>query len=353
MKFFVYSTSKATSRFAGYANAPFVDFFDDAVFNKGDVIPKEHVKSFEEADVLILNGTWGNDLRKDLYLEKDSNTNELILNSPHYLNDNGSIRYNVRSAIIDEINTQLVDMCRKSGKQIVVFESATISRAENNYKQSLEHTIKSKFRLALDSWIYGNGTWLNTEDFETIPTVNAPNLYDHTWKMNEDGYIYILTGLETDPTSTVRAYDFIDDSIRTIREHTDRRIVVKAHPGSNMINCYKEFEYDYHNVRVLRDSVPLNKLYRKMYCAVIDNSTSIFELIDAGIPTYCSSVNFGCNLGNVDLNTINNPYLATKEEVLSWTNEMCCTELPINVFNSDKSALDKVKNLVRRKRHDL
>jgi hypothetical protein len=339
MKFFVSATSVATSRFANITQSVKIKHFEDLPFKEGEIIPDSLIQDFERSDVVIINGTWGNDLRKELYLEKDD-TGKYILNSPKYRDNDGYIHYQIGSAIIDVINTEIRNKAIELEKPIVVFESSTISRAEQNYNDS--HNIKSKFRIGLGSWIYKEAKWLEPKDFNMMRKIKAPRLYNHTWQMNDEGSIYILTGLETDPTSTMPIYDFIFKSIETIRKHTDKRIVVKIHPGSTFLEKYFEFENIFQNVFVMRENVPLKDLYRDMYCAVIDNSTSIFELIDAGIPTYCSGVNFGEGLNNIDLNTINNIHLASKNEVEEWTECMCCTELDMSILNDE----NEIKKLI-------
>lgn len=347
MKFFVSVSSVSTSRLADITNSPNIRHFTDEAFNKGDIIPDELMKPFEKADVVIINGTWGNHLRKDLYLKKNSESGELILNDINYRNIDGSIPYKIRSAIVDEINTQIVNLANELEKPVIVFESATISRAERNYNSL--YNLKAKFRIGLGSWIYQQAEWLKPSDFKEVQKIDAPRLYNHKWSMNQEGSIYILTGLETDPTSTMPIYDFISKSIETIRKHTDRRIVVKIHPGSPFLENYLEFENIFQNVFFMKENTRINALYDDMYCAVIDNSTSIFELIDAGIPTYCSEVNFGKGLNNTDLNTINDVYLSSKEEVKEWTDLMCCTEIPISLLKNDRHIKRLIHTLVERK----
>jgi hypothetical protein len=346
MNFFVSVSSVAAARFSNITKSPNVRHFSEANFHKGVIIPKDLINHFNAADVIVINGTWGNSLRKELYLDKDDDGN-YVLNSPSYRNDDGSISYKIRSAILDEINTQIIDMANRQEKPVVVFESSTISRAEKNYND--HHSIKSKFRMGLRGWIYKEAKWLEPSDFQEVPKINAKRLYDHSWRMSEDGAIYILTGLETDPTSTLLIYDFIHNSICTARKHTDRRIVVKIHPGSPFLEEYLEFEDIFSNVSVMRNVIPIKELYDDMYCAVIDNSTSIFELIDAGIPTYCSDVNFGAGLKNTDLNTINNIHLASKDEIRNWTNHMCCTELSVDLLDQGDYMKKLIRTLIERK----
>lgn len=345
MKFFVSVSSVVTSRFANITQSSNIKHFNKLPFKERDIIPNGLIKDFEKSDVVIINGTWGNDLRKELYLKRDANTGEFILNAPEYRHRDGSISYKIRSAILDAINSEIRKRAIELKKPIVVFESCTISRSEKNYIS--DYNIKSHSRLSLDSWIYGNGKWLEERDFLNQPVVNSKNLYDHTWKMNEQGSIYIFTGSEIDPTSTTKVYDFLQSTIKTIRTCTERKIRIKLHPISFLKRDYENFVNEYPNVELIDQKIPLKNLYSDMYCAVIDNSTSIFELIDAGIPTYCSNVNFGRGLLNTNIETVNNPYLASKEEVLRWTNQMCCTEIPAANF-SKKETIKQIERLIER-----
>ena len=72
---------------------------------------------------------------------------------------------------------------------------------------------------------------------------------------------------------------------------------------------------------------PLKNLKERLYCAVLDNSTSIFELTFLGIPCFTSSANFGYKLKNNDLSKIEDIYYADKYEMKQWYNEMAHTEL--------------------------
>lgn len=351
MKFFVSVSSKASARFANTTRSPRVKHFSAGTFEQGVILPKESIKDFKDSDVLILNGTWGNDLRKELYLEKCEDTHKYKLFSPSYIDENSRhIPYKIRSAILDEINTSLFHAAKLMNKPVVVFESATTSRSLSNYDE--EYNLKSMFRIGLESWIYGEGTWLQPKDFEYQPTIKSSRLYNHSWKINKKGSIYVLTGLETDPTSTKTIEDFLLETISKIRNKTDREIVVKLHPACISAKRYEYLTSLYENVRILEKNTPLRNLYNDMYCCVIDNSTSIFELIDAGIPTFCSNVNFGKDLCNIDINNIENPHLHSKEKVLDWVNKMCCTELPVDLLDDEEFMRNKIRALLENNKND-
>lgn len=316
-------------------NSPSIDYFNKFKIKDNDFIPQKYMDYFYNADAIVLNGTWGSSLRKQLHIPQNFSYGGI---------SNTKLHYRLRSAVLDVLNTYWVDLARKHDKKIVVFESRTISRAEDNYRKT-DH--KANVRISLDSWVYEHGKWLTPNDFDTRRSTNAQRLYNHSWNVNKSGSIYMFTGLEIDPTSTMPINEFLENSIKTIRKHTERRIKIKIHPVSKMQKEYQYLTKKYKNIKFLSSKQNVNEMYKDMYCAVINNSTTIFELIDAGIPTYCANENFGRGLKNTDLNTINNPYLASKQEVLRWTNNMSCTEIPTTYFETEQASY-YVEKLIRK-----
>jgi hypothetical protein len=302
--------------------------------------------SFNNADVLILNGTWGSEIRKNAYLEGYLNGDYTDGYIPDIEYECDSIPRLNRSATLDYINVELLRMANEQNKPVVVFESSTVSRAEANYETTFN--IKDYARVGLYSWMHGDGKWLHPDDFESLQIVKAPRLYNHIWKHDKDnGAIYIFTGFEMDPTGTKHPKDFLLETVETIRNKTNRRICIKVHPMSKLQNYVKELLIEYKNIHIIGKNITMQNLYHDMYCAVIDNSTSIFELIDAGIPTFCSKMNFGSELLNTNIENICDPYLAPKKEVLDWTVRMSCTELHKDIILSD-DIVTYVEKLVRR-----
>ena len=99
-----------------------------------------------------------------------------------------------------------------------------------------------------------------------------------------------------------------------------------------------------HHTMVNKD-MSLKDLAPLLYCAVLDNSTSIFELTMLGIPCFTTSANFGYKLGNTDLSKINDIYYCDEDTMQKWWNEMCHTEFRENEFR-DSMILDYIQELV-------
>lgn len=70
------------------------------------------------------------------------------------------------------------------------------------------------------------------------------------------------------------------------------------------------------------------------YCAVMDDSTSLFELVNYGIPCVTSRLSFGASLGNCSISEIEILNYPSSQEMLEWYRNMACTEFMHAEFGS-------------------
>jgi hypothetical protein len=276
------------------------------------LLPKSFEDEFNKSDVFVTYAVWGSEQRK----------NEFPFN---VIKDTEISGWHKSAAFMDHLNSLLIPMAKEQGKKIIVTESQTISRCNKSVPP------KNYFRMGRDSWLWGEGKWCDA--FDTLPKyLSDTNFSNHEWLFKTDGSIYILTGYEKDPTSSKHPQEFVADTVKEIRSFTKRKIVIRKHPQSeiNLTTLLESFE----NITVQPHNITLNDSIKDMYCAVIDNSTSVFELVEKGIPVFCSNLNFGALLGNVNVKNIENPYLLGKNDVMLWAKKMAATEF-------DRVALDK------------
>jgi len=145
--------------------------------------------------------------------------------------------------------------------------------------------------------------------------------------------------LEDDPTSSIPVAKFVAQTVHCIKQVTDRKIVVKAHPHSKLT-------YDDLDVEVMVGDSKIVDLAKDVYCAVLDSSTSIFELTELGIPTITTKHSFGVGLGNTDYTKIENLHYASSEEVLNWYEQMASTEFLMSEFNSKDFIMPRIMELL-------
>lgn len=294
--------------------------------NDNKIIDIIDLYKINNADAVIIFGTWGsNDINRIWSPKgtKDCPTAE-----------DGNQR---RQAWLELLNSFIVNYCKSINKKVIVIETATLSRIRiiRDNKKHWKDVSPFYYRMALNHWTYGIGTFCKPKGSDRLDKFYKcnflalkdikPVIDNFTWRNNKQGKILLCSGLENDPTSTKPVDDFVKDTIEELKQYTKREILVKPHPLSR---------FNFEDYNVLSKETTIKDISSEIYCAVIDNSTSIFELIHLGIPCFTSQYNFGYNLKNVDIKNIEDPYYATPEEVKSWYEEMSYTEFSFNEFSN-------------------
>lgn len=287
-----------------------------------------HFYEMKNADFFINNGTFGSTHPKR---EWKPNADNHKLAVGNHRND-------------------LVNMfAHHYGKPIIHFESATLSRIKCNYINRFYKKISPRFyRMGLNHWVFSHTKWCKPikgrlekvlKYIEDENDIKFQNVFNHKWKNNKDGYILILPGLEDDPTSSIPVDKFVEQSVKTIKQITKRKIVVKAHPHSKLT-------YNNLDVEVLTGDSRIVDLKKQVYCAVLDSSTSIFELTELGIPAITTKHSFGMLLGNTDLTKVENLHYANSDDVLKWYERMASTEFTMSEYENKDFIFARMKELL-------
>jgi hypothetical protein len=264
---------------------------------------------------------------------------------------------------MEYINLQANLLSKKYNKPLLVTESATLSRIKCNYIDTwYKKTGPRYYRMGKNQWTYGKTKWCKPLNFQRLNNmimlterynseVKLENIYNHQWKNNKDGAVLIVPGLEHDPTSSMPVPEFIKTTVEKVRKATTRKILVKAHPHSKIV-----IEDLVEDVEVVDRDVTLNSIIDRVYCGVLGESTSIFQLINLGIPCITSKYNFGAGiisydkegvkLENTDIDKIEDLYYAEPEEVLEWYKMVSYTEFTLKEFDSD-TILHYIKELIQ------
>ena len=287
----------------------------------------------KNADAYLVDGTWGSKnparhWKPDKIYAEDS---KLAHGRPNTA---------IRSARMEFINVWVQELSKLYDKKVIVTESPTLSRIKVNYKDIwYKNSDPRYYRMGLGHWTYGRTKWCQGENsarlnsmidlIESNNKIKIDNIHNHKWKNNKDGAVLIVPGLEYDPTSSISVDEFIKNSVEKVREATSRRILVKAHPLSQLV-----IQDLVKGVEVIPNDVNFQHIVDKVYCAVLSESTSIFQLINLGIPCITSKWNFGFRLRNHKIDKIEELYYATPEEVLEWYKMLSYTEFELSEFSS-------------------
>ena len=298
----------------------------------GKLLSEEDVVRIINCDAYLVDGTWGStspkrQKYKTVDIEKDK--------------DGKVIDFN-RFAWMEYVNLHASRLAKKYRKPLLVTESATLSRIKCNYIDTwYKKTGPRYYRMGLNNWTYGKTKWCKPENLQRLnnmiqltqrynPEITyIDNIYNHQWKNNKDGAVLIVPGLEHDPTSSIPVSEFIKTSVEKVRKATTRKILVKPHPHSKIV--IQDLVKD---VEVVSKDISLNSIIDKVYCGVLGESTSIFQLINLGIPCITSQYNFGVELKNTNIDKIEDLYYATPKELLDWYKMVSYTEFTIQEFDS-------------------
>jgi len=279
-------------------------------------------------DFFLNNGTFGSNHPKRQWLPDANNHKMAVMNHRNELVNMFAYHFN---------------------KKIIHIESATLSRMKCNYVNNFYKQIPPRYyRMGLNHWVYSKTKWCKPIKgrlektislIESANNIKFTNVHNHQWKNNKDGYILILPGLEDDPTSSIPVAEFVAQTVHWIKQVTDRKIVVKAHPHSKLT-------YDNLNVEVMTGDSKIVDIAKDVYCAILDSSTSIFELTELGIPTITTEHSFGVGLGNTDYRKVENLHYANSNEVLNWFEQMASTEFLMSEFGNEEFILPRIMELL-------
>lgn len=299
------------------------------LFSIGDM----HV--LKTADAYMIDGTFGGTAASRTF-------------DPHSVG-----RKRLRPTMMNFLNTTVMEFAGLYKKKVIVTESATLSRIRGNYLSGHYKTLLPKYyRMGANSWIAGLGRWCNSHSvgeqrLEAFIRNNSAygltNIYGHKWLNNKSGFVLLIASLEHDPT---HAYSSVEEhvlsTIRELRKHTDRKIVLKPHPESEV-----SFDNIAHTekVNLLNKSAHLTEAAKGCYCAVMDDSTSLFQLINLGIPCITSKLSFGAELGNCSISAVENLAYPPSDQMLEWYKRMACTEF-INMEFGGPEILKYVRELL-------
>lgn len=280
-----------------------------------------------EANVIVIQNTWGSTHPARLDLIR-------------------------RDAQVNYYNSKFVEIAKSNNIPLIVIETGTYSRFIKNYNPQDLNLIQF-YRMAKDHWIYGLAKWcvpqphmdrtdhyqklLHTFDIEK-------DIKTHQWRQKiSRNAILILPGLEHDPTNNKSIPDWVDNAVTEIRKVSSRKIWIKPHPLSLL--TFKDVYDKHENILLISPHNQLQKLYNDINVAVVDNSTSVFELIETGIPCFTSELSFGAELKNTDLATIETPTLVDNDEYIAWLAKMSYTEFNVQEF-SNKHILVNLRELI-------
>ena len=161
--------------------------------------------------------------------------------------------------------------------------------------------------------------------------LKAPLQPKHTKK---NGYILVCANSLVGTSAGDNHDQWINDMLVQIREHTDRKIVVRHHPrtyrSKKKISTFKVNSLP--NMEVRKAFIPINKDLKDAYAVVTYNSNAAIEATIAGKPTFVfDEGSMVYNLVNTDISLIENPKLPVRKQ---WAHDLAYAQWSLEEMKS-------------------
>ena len=189
-------------------------------------------------------------------------------------------------------------------------------------------------------WAYGNFNNENVGPERWNKFESKTNIKIKDWRSSGDNIL--IMGQKEGDSALVRLYekgyksfyDWVEDTIKEIRIHTDRPIVVRPHPrgAGKSLNSFARRIAKYNNVSITpnitrggnQGGEGLNADLESAYCVVTFNSLSSIEAVIRGIPVFATDG--GCMAWPISHKSLSQiEYIDYNIDITEWKNKIAYT----------------------------
>ena len=225
----------------------------------------------------------------------------------------------------------------ESGIPYIQLETQLIGRP-------IDTAFHNEFRVGVNGFLWDDASWgFEHIDHDRSKKVFERNGYDTNAPWKQDGD-YILLCMQKVGDASLRGQDIFtwtEDTVRTLRQHTQRKIIVRPHPlyrkKNRHLEC-KESVTEYPNVvwqetDLTQDGfVPIQQQLDNAWCTVTYTSGSGIDADLQGVPNIaCDSGSMVYDVSSKELSEVEHPYTGDKTE---WANKIAHCQWSIEEFES-------------------
>lgn len=207
----------------------------------------------------------------------------------------------------------------------VIIETPLLGR--QMFKKNEYHRVGVNGFLNRDAY-WGDNVDRPGDRFEAL------GLNYHGWKNKEDLGNNIVLALQLAGDASLRNCNINEwclDTVRELREHTDRPIEIRTHPGvsekgmGNHEELFRQFAFEnFKDVRFINGrDIPWEEHLKSAYCVVSYSSGLSIDAVLNGYPVIaCDEGNFAWNVAETKLKNIENLNLASNDEIQQWLHNL-------------------------------
>ena len=209
-------------------------------------------------------------------------------------------------------------------KNVIQHQQAKRNRllvADSNLFNYIDgNAVKDYIRYSFDGVFPTTGNYFNSVDYEIDPMrwekiFKEKNIKLKPWRSTGD---HILICTQRNGGWSMKGLDvptWLEQTVNKIRQYTDRRIVVRGHPGDRYHKQYID-----RNKYTLSSSPLITQDFQNCHAVITYNSSPAVAAAIEGIPVYVTDpetkTSQASAVANTDLSTIEKPMLFAREEWL-------------------------------------
>lgn len=213
-----------------------------------------------------------------------------------------------------EFRSKILEYQKRNNKRTIIIDSNLFLYADVS-------NSKSYLRLSYDGIFPNTGEYCydnpNPARWETIK--KDLNIDLKPWRKTGNHILICLQRNGGWSMKGLTVTDFFRDTVKQIRQHTDRPIVVRTHPGDRKSTIYSQ-QLIGKNVTLSQNKSLVNDLQNSWASVVYNSSPSVASVIE-GVPCFVIDPNYSqsADVANLDLSNIENPNMP---ERLEWVQKL-------------------------------
>jgi hypothetical protein len=214
-------------------------------------------------------------------------------------------------------NLEIWNQFRGTGRAVIVLEVGMLQRGVT-WKVGINGTGQGSYPV----------TNLDADRPRRLGMILDP------WRQNGRDIVIFVQRSDSEQWRGQPATDrWLADKVARIRQHSDRPIVVRAHPRQSVVipaGCRQDTA---RKIPGTYDSFDFDRAIGNAWACVNHNSGPGSQSIIRGIPAFVDSSSLAAPVGNRDLANIENPILPERDE---WLVRLCHTEWSIDEIAQSK-----------------
>jgi len=209
------------------------------------------------------------------------------------------------------------------------------------------HQKNTQHRIGVNGFLHNSGTFYASKHGND--RLKDLGIDWKGWKENENGHIVLMLQLPGDASlRNIDIYDFGRWAVKKIREVSNKKIIVRTHPGHNpkgldevhrFISDISLMEDPNVSIRIGSKDKTLEDDLKGAYCTVSYSSGSSIDSVLAGIPTIAldpGNFTYGISSNFIEHISGNNLRKAGSSDISQWLNNLSYSQWSVDEMLSGR-----------------